>query len=260
MLSLEQIESFYPEYPRAFKKNLLREYLQHKILEVVFNSRFGKNLAFLGGTALRIIFSHDRFSEDLDFDNRGLNQGDFEKLTELIATNLFRSGYSVELKNVMGKVFRSYVKIADVLYENKISRHKNEKLLIQLDMEPQGFDYRPASRIINKFDLFLRVNYVPPEILLAQKIACLFLRPRPLGRDFYDVVFLLGRTTPNWKYLRLKLDIQGGEDLKRKILIRCGDLNLRDLARDIEPFLIDPAGGNKVSRFLEYIQGIDFNQ
>ncbi len=260
MISLEQIESFYPEHLRVFKKNLLREYLQHKILEAIFSSPFGRKLAFMGGTALRVLFSNDRFSEDLDFDNRGLSANGFEELTELVVTNLARLGYRVEHRNVLGKVFRSYIKIADLLYENKISRHRDEKMLIQLDMEPQEFDYRPASRIINKFDLFLRVNYVPPEILLAQKLACLFLRPRPLGRDFYDVVFLLGRTRPDWEYLRVKLDIRGGEDLKRKLLAECGGLDFKELARDIEPFLIDPAGGNKVSRFPEYIRGIEFKR
>lgn len=260
MISLEQIESFYPEPIRPFKKNLLREYLQYKILEIVFGSRFGKKLAFMGGTALRIVFAHDRFSEDLDFDNRGLNRDEFEKLTDLVASSLARSGYAVELRNVSGKVFRSYIKFADVLYDNRLSRHREEKLLIQLDMEPQEFDYRPASRIINKFDIFLRVNYVPREILLSQKIACLFLRPRPLGRDIYDLVFLLGRTAPDWEYLRSKLDIRGGDDLKRKILDRCRILNFRDLARDIEPFLINSAGENKVSRFPEYIRGIEFDR
>ena len=92
MISLEQIESFYPEHLRVFKKNLLREYLQHKILEAIFSSAFGRKLAFMGGTALRIVFSNDRFSEDLDFDNRGLSENGFEKLTELVVTNLTRYG------------------------------------------------------------------------------------------------------------------------------------------------------------------------
>jgi len=67
MLDLKQIESFYPEYLRAFKRNLLREYLQYKILEVIFDSRFGEKLSFMDGTAIHIIHQNTRFSEDLGF-------------------------------------------------------------------------------------------------------------------------------------------------------------------------------------------------
>ena len=69
MLDLKQIESFFPENLKPFKRNLLREYLQYKILESVFDSRFGSRLSFMGGTATHIIHSNNRFSEDLDFDN-----------------------------------------------------------------------------------------------------------------------------------------------------------------------------------------------
>ena len=84
MLNIKQIESFYPESLKPFKRNLLREYLQYKILEIIFDSRYGDKLAFMGGTATRIIHSNTRFSEDLDFDNLGLNKNEFVKLIQLI--------------------------------------------------------------------------------------------------------------------------------------------------------------------------------
>lgn len=71
MLELSQIESFYPESLRPFKKNLLREYLQYKILEIIFLSEFAQGLSFMGGSAIHIVHGLPRFSEDLDFDNRG---------------------------------------------------------------------------------------------------------------------------------------------------------------------------------------------
>ncbi|MBI5606638.1 MAG: nucleotidyl transferase AbiEii/AbiGii toxin family protein, partial [Deltaproteobacteria bacterium] len=46
MLELSQIESWYPEPLRPFKKNLLREYLQYKILEIIFTSPYANSLAF----------------------------------------------------------------------------------------------------------------------------------------------------------------------------------------------------------------------
>ncbi|GFP25527.1 hypothetical protein HKBW3S25_01007 [Candidatus Hakubella thermalkaliphila] len=47
MLDLKQIELFYPESLRPFKRNLLLEYLQYKILEIIFDSEFGEKLAFI---------------------------------------------------------------------------------------------------------------------------------------------------------------------------------------------------------------------
>ena len=66
MLELDQIISFYPEKLRIFKKNILREYLQYKILEIIFNSPFANKVVFMGGTALRIFYDNARFSEDLN--------------------------------------------------------------------------------------------------------------------------------------------------------------------------------------------------
>lgn len=72
MLNLEEILQAYPESLRTFKRFLLREYLQYKILEIVFGaSKYANQLCFLGGTCLRIVHNTSRFSEDLDFDNFG---------------------------------------------------------------------------------------------------------------------------------------------------------------------------------------------
>ena len=81
MLSINQIEKYYPESLRGFKRNILREYLQYKILDIIFNSRLAPKLSFLGGTALRIVHGNNRFSEDLDFDNFQLTETDFVQLT-----------------------------------------------------------------------------------------------------------------------------------------------------------------------------------
>ncbi len=165
MLDIKQIESFYPESLRPFKKNLLREYMQYKILEAIFDSEFGRKLGLLGGTAARIIHGNTRFSENLDFDNLGLNRNDFEFKLQ---------GYKVETRNVFKGPCRSLIKIPNVLYENKISKQKNEKLLIRINMEPQDFSYKLDKIIINKFDVFLRINVVPPDILLSQKFFLFF--------------------------------------------------------------------------------------
>ena len=69
MLTLSQITEQYAEALRPFKRNILREYLQYKILEIMFASEYATKLSFLGGTALRIVYGNTRFSADVDFDN-----------------------------------------------------------------------------------------------------------------------------------------------------------------------------------------------
>ena len=95
MIDITQIEKFYSEELRHFKKNIFREYLQYKILEIIYGSPFGKNLFFMGGTAIHILHDSQRFSEDLDFDNRGVNQDDFKALGKLIKEKLTLEGYKL---------------------------------------------------------------------------------------------------------------------------------------------------------------------
>ena len=71
MLSLSEIQTYYPAHLQHRGEFLLREYLQYKILELLFESNYALKFSFLGGTCLRIIHNNNRFSEDLDFDNSG---------------------------------------------------------------------------------------------------------------------------------------------------------------------------------------------
>ncbi len=98
MLDLKQIESFHPEPLRVIKKNLLRKYLQYKILDIIFNSELSNKLIFMGGIAIRLVHGSSRFSEILDFDNFNLDKSKFENLTNLIESKLTLDGYTVEIK------------------------------------------------------------------------------------------------------------------------------------------------------------------
>lgn len=257
MLSLKQIESFYPESLQVFKRSLLREYLQYKILEAIFDSELGGKLSFMGGTAIHIVYQSKKFSEDLDFDNLGLKEEDFDQLTRSIQRRLSLEGYRLETRNVFRGAYRSYIRIADILFENGLSAHKEEKLLIQIDAESQEFRYQPEKFILNKFDVFLRIKVVPLDILLAQKIYAIFKRKRAMGRDFYDVAFLIGKTKPNYDYLRLKLGIID-TDLKSEFLLKCSGLDFNQLARDVEPFLPIPNESKRVLFFYDYMKSLDF--
>lgn len=254
MLEISQILSFYPEHLRPFRTNLLREYLQYKILEAIYDIPLSAKLSFMGGTCIHIIHSNSRFSEDLDFDNLGLSREEFERLSRTIATALEREGYTVELKTKFTNAFRAYLRFGNILFESGLSGHMQEKLLIQVDAEPQHFSYEPDRIILNKFDVFLRINAVPIDILLSQKLFCIINRKRAMGRDFYDAVFLMGKAEANMDYLRMKLNVQDVKELKMRLLSRCQALDFEALARDVEPFIYYKKDVKKVRLFPEYVE------
>ena len=258
MISINQIEQFYPENLRGFKRNIMREYLQYKILEIIFNSRFAPKLSFVGGTALRIVHENTRFSEYLDFDNFKLSKSDFDLLTKEIQRGLLMEGFNVEIRNVMKKAFRCYVRLSQVLFDNALSDLKQEKILIQVDTEPHDFKYSPDKVFLNKFDVFTQIFVTPPDILLAQKIYALLNRKRAKGRDFYDVIFLMRKTKPNYDYLKQKTGLLNSQSLKKEVLNHVKDFNLIELAKDVEPFLFQPSDSKKINLFSDYIKQVEF--
>lgn len=259
MLNLQAIEKNYPENIRGFKRNILREYLQYKILQIIFDSRYSGRVSFLGGTELRIIHNNSRFSEDLDFDNFGLNKNEFDEISEEIKKQLRLEGYAVEIKNVLRGTYRCYIRFPKLLFDSNLSGYEEEKILIQLDTTPHGFQYEPERIILNKFDIFTEINVTPIDIILSQKIYAIFNRKTQKGRDFYDVVFLLSKTKPNYAYLKMKLDIDSGEVLKTELLDFCKGLNLKQLAEDVRPFLFNPQDSVKVDLFEKYIKTVDLD-
>ncbi len=257
MLSLKEIEKQYPDNLRPFKRNILREYLQYKILEIIFNSPLANKLSFLGGTALRIIYSNTRFSEDLDFDNFGLTEAEFTSLTEEVRRGMMKLGFKTEIRNVFKGAFRCYLKIPKILLANELAVMPDEKMMIQLDTAPHGFQYEPDSKILNKFDVFTQIFTTPLDILLAQKIYTIFNRQRAKGRDFFDTIFLLGLTKPNYDYLKLKTGIDNWPDIKKKLLEDTKTLDLNELVKNVEPFLFSPSDSKKIILFREYIEQVE---
>ncbi|MDZ7723572.1 MAG: nucleotidyl transferase AbiEii/AbiGii toxin family protein [candidate division KSB1 bacterium] len=257
MLKLEEIRTFYPENLHKFPGFMIREYLQYKILDFIYKSDFANSLSFMGGTCLRIIHGNHRFSEDLDFDNLGIKGEDFEKLTRHITTQLEREGYEVEIKTVMRGAWHCYIRFPRLLFDGGLSGYKNEKILIQLDTEPQDYVYSPKRIILNKFEVFSAVLCTPLSLLLAQKYLAILNRPRKKGRDFYDVLFLNSKNiSPDYQYLKNKAEIEEPRMLKDALENVCKDLDMNLIAKDVEPFLFDPGDQDRILFFYEYLQSI----
>ena len=61
---------------------MLKEYLQLLILDHLSTTPYIHKVTFIGGTNLRLIQGIDRFSEDLDFDCKDLNEEEFLAMTD----------------------------------------------------------------------------------------------------------------------------------------------------------------------------------
>ena len=241
MISLSQILAEYPEHLQVHRESILKEYLQYKILFCIFESPLANKLAFIGGTALRILHNNTRFSEDLDFDNFDLSENEFIELGEIIKKDLEREGLNIEIIAKTKQAYRLKIRIPKILYETGLTPLPDQKILIQVDTVPQNFDYVPEKPLLNKFEVFTQINAVPKDLLLAQKIYASVNRKRPMGRDFFDIVFLYGLgAKPNFAYLEKHMGVKNEEALKTYLLEKTSGLDFKTLSQDIEPLLFFP--------------------
>lgn len=257
MLTLEQIENQYPENLKPFKRHLLREYLQYKILEIIFNSKFALKLSFLGGTALRMLYGNTRFSEDLDFDNFGLTKEEFDDIVAVIKTGMEAQGFKLEASAVSKGAYRCNIRLPEMLFEKGLSGHKEEKILIQVDTAAHHFEYSPERKILSKFDVFLEIFVTPKDIILSQKIYAALNRKRAKGRDFFDIVFLSSLARPDYRYLELKTGIQNEHDLKRALTDKIQSLDLKELGHDVKNFLFNARDIQRIEMFDKFIKDVD---
>ena len=262
MLSLKQIIEYYPQNIGKFKRHLLREYLQYKILEIIFNSKIGSKLVFIGGTALRLVYGNQRFSEDLDFDNFNLSRQEFISLSNLVKKKLDEEGLKTEIKIVLKDAFRCYVKVPELLYKEALSSMDSEKINIQIDTFSQDFDFNPRLYNLDKFDVFSKIKVVPFDLLLAHKIFAIFNRKRRKGRDFFDIDFMISNKniTPDFNYLKQKMNIMNPQQLKEKLKKDLQTVDFGEMAEEVEDFLFNPKQKERVINFYNSIDGWSFKE
>jgi predicted nucleotidyltransferase component of viral defense system len=259
MLDLQQIKQEYPEPLQGYERAIVREYLQYKILQAIFESAQASKLSFLGGTVLRIVHGNNRFSEDIDLDNFGLSWQAFSELIQRVKLFLELEGFLVETSMVAKDAFHCDMRFPELLYEQGLSPHQQEKILIQLDTVAQGYKYSPEIKILNKFDVFTEIRATPLNVLLSQKIYTAVNRKRPKGRDFYDITFLLSKTRPDFGFINQKMGIASPEGLREELLLKIEDFNFEALAADVAPFLIAKEQVKRVVKFREFWKQVDLD-
>ncbi len=252
MLTLEQIKQSYLKKNVSLKSSLV-EYLQCEILDSLFKQKGSEKLSFMGGTAIRIVYEGNRFSEDLDFDNFGISFPEFEDILKKVVLDMKLKGFFLEFRLVEKGAYHSYIKFPQILKKAGISQLKDEKILIRIDTVKKEKIFLPENFLLNKFDVYRTILVSPLPVILSQKLLTALERKREKGRDFYDVNFLWGRTNPDFSYLKKVSGLEKKEFI-RIFLEKCQKLDFNSLAKDVEPFLINPEQIERVKGFLRFIQ------
>ena len=260
MIDLQQIKNYFPtsiqENP-LFKKYMLKEYVQILILDFLSSSTYIGKLSFIGGTNLRLVKGIDRFSEDLDFDCKDFSESEFLKMTDDILVFLQRSGFRVETRDRLNeklKAFRRNIYFPELLFEMRLSGYKEERFLIKIETQNQNFDYERNMINIKRLGFFFPFPVPPDRILCAMKISALLARAK--GRDFYDTIFLLHQTEPDYQYLTEKCKIKNKTELKTKLLNISDHTNLKLKAQDFEHLLFIKEKSQQILLFKEFIETI----
>lgn len=252
MLTLDQLSAFFP--PALAQKNpegILVEYLQHELLDSIFKNKASGDLAFIGGTAIRVLYSSPRFSEDLDFDNFGLPFKQFESLLTAACKDMTYKGFVIEYRFVEKGAYHCYVKFPDILHRAGISPLASRKILIRIDTELKEKNYELQTFVLNRFSLYRRIFIAPVAVLLSQKMMTVLGRKREKGRDLFDVSYLSGLAKPDYDYIAKSIRLDREQFLER-FSERLDELDLAFLANDVEPFLLDSEHKERVLTFREF--------
>ena len=245
--------------------NALKEIIQELILSGLSRGGFFDEAAFYGGTALRIFYKLDRFSEDLDFCLMIPNKDfDLSKYFSFIEKEVKSYGLNLEISTkkkskesnitsafLKGDTLEHILKFFPSKEEHKYDHLlKNLKIKFEIDINPPlGATYEMKYKLLPSPH---QIRLYDKESLFAGKIHAIICRnwkSRVKGRDLYDYVFFLANNTKvNLELVRNKLiesnfikstDQFDIEVLKDILISKFKKIDYIEAKEDVIPFIKD---------------------
>lgn len=249
--------------PIIKKRAILREYLQLKILEKIYQKKISKEIIFVGGTSLRILRNIDRFSEDLDFDLGKIKINDIKELILKIRDDLKNENIDSEIYiNRTKKRIYFEIRFLKLLYQLKISTHKEEKLMIKLDFESFWKNEKKEIILVNKYGFIFNTVTININELLSQKLFAYVRRKQTLARDLYDIVWLIGQEAKIDKQFLKSNNIEPKKILNEALVkFEREKKKIPLLKQKLEPYLFFKENANKINFFnqlLKQLQSIAY--
>ncbi len=264
--------------------NALKEIFQEIALLGLWRAKFFEKAAFYGGTALRILYALDRFSEDLDFTLLKPEKNfDLTPYNQAIADELSSFGFQVRVevknKNLETNIESAFIKattkkqfiIIEATSEiiDRIHHMNTIKIKMEVDTHPPGKFHTEVKNIFLPIPFSVKTLTQPD--LFAGKLHAILCRPwqkRVKGRDWYDLVWYVARNVPvNLVHLRERL-IQSSawnkknkftqDDLQKLLADKINQTDFDNAKMDILPFIRDNAAIRLWSKsfFLDILHNI----
>jgi hypothetical protein len=191
----------------ADRMRALREILQETALLGLWRGKFFEHAAFYGGTALRVLYGLDRFSEDMDFSLlKPAPDFSLQPYCGFIRDELKAFGFKAEVevkKKSRDSRIRSAFLKADTLEQLLVVGMDaprglpRVRIKIEIDADPPGAFRTEMRTLLNPIPFNVKV--FAPSSMFAGKMHALLCRSwktRVKGRDWYDFVWFTGRRTP----------------------------------------------------------------
>jgi hypothetical protein len=206
----EWIEEYKPANQQD-AKDALREVMQEIALAGLSRAGFFEKAAFYGGTALRIFYGLDRFSEDLDFSLLAADpQFSLSKYQDAIISEFSSLGMQVAIRekqktnltNIDSAFLKSETIWKELVLENIIPQSglnqvANITIKIEVDREPPlGFDTE-EKLLLRPVSFYVKCLTLPN--LFAGKMHALLFRKwgkNVKGRDWYDMEWYIRKGIP----------------------------------------------------------------
>ncbi|MFW6275641.1 MAG: nucleotidyl transferase AbiEii/AbiGii toxin family protein [bacterium] len=260
MIQTDFLKNFFPLYlwnNPAQRKYIIKEYIQLLILDYLSTTQYINKIVFIGGTNLRLTKGIDRFSEDLDFDCKKLSNEEFIKMTDDIIKFLQRFGFMIQSPdqpNDKLKAFRRNIYFPELLFELGLSGYREERFLIKIKSQDQQIYYKHKLETIKGCGLYFKFPVPDDEIMCAMKISALLSRQK--GRDFYDVMFLMEQTKPDYSFLSARCGIKNQEQLKHALKDMLQKIDLSHKAKDFEHLAFQERSIKKIMFFDDFVNDL----
>ncbi len=240
----------------------LREIMQEIALLGLWRSKFFEKAAFYGGTALRILYGLDRFSEDLDFSLlSSMNGFDLDNYSTALEKELRAFGFDVRMekrnKAIASPVQSAFLK-ANTLNEllvitidesivREVPRGQILKIKLEVDTDPPGGFDTESKFLLQPIPFAVR-TYTLPDLFAGKMhaVLCRQWKNRVKGRDWYDLVWYVANNPElHLSHLEQRMRQSGhwsdNHTLDRKLLSKKIDtLDLDQARSEVEPFVKHP--------------------
>ena len=259
---LQQMLSKHKITNKIERENAIKQVIQEAVLYGLSKAGFFEYAIFNGGTALRIFYGLDRFSEDLDFSLKTADPNfNLEKYFPMLIKTLNSLGINMTVsereKTGEVKVKSAFVKgntrelylsfYSDMNIINGLHRDSLIKIKFEIDINPPRFgktEHKTKSE-----PGFYQVQIFDLPSLFAGKINAVIARKwrgRTKGRDLYDFVFYVNKNIKfNLKHLEDRLKESGTidkntkltlEEVKKMLYKRFDSINYQEAISDVINF------------------------